>query len=525
MRVVTPAEMAEIDKAAIENEGLPGLTLMERAGERVAQAAREMLGSVGMPGGGRDGTWRVAIWCGKGNNGGDGLVAARHIAKAGIDVEVFLLGHPKELSGDAVVNFELLTKLDVKRIEVTEKEHMRNFTKVYPPYDLIIDAIFGTGFKGPVEGVFADAIEAINSSGTSVLSVDIPSGVAGDTGAVSEPATRASKTVTFAYPKVGLVQYPGADLVGEMEVADIGIPLNIVKDVATSRVYMTTLEEAEALLPRRPPDVHKRQCGSVLVVGGSPGLTGAAALAARAALRAGAGLVTLAVPEGVHDILEVKLTEVMTRPLPQGKDGALSLKAAGVIAESSNEFDVVAMGPGLSTGGEVAKVVMELVKALEVPLLLDADGINAMIGKTALFARRRSPLILTPHPGEMARLAEISTAEVQVDRIGTAREAAENWSAVVVLKGAGTLVAAPGGTVKVNTTGNPGMATAGMGDVLTGCIASFVGQGLSAFDAAVAGVYYHGYAADLAARMDGMVGMLAGDVIRHLPLALRRPGQ
>ncbi|MCJ7745505.1 MAG: NAD(P)H-hydrate dehydratase, partial [Actinobacteria bacterium] len=212
-------------------------------------------------------------------------------------------------------------------------------------------------------------------------------------------------------------------------------------------------------------------------------------------------------------------------PLPQGKDGALSLKAAGVIAESSNEFDVVAMGPGLSTGGEVAKVVMELVKALEIPLLLDADGINAMIGKTALFAQRRSPLILTPHPGEMAGLAEISTAEVQVDRIGTAREAAENWSAVVVLKGAGTLVAAPGGTVKVNTTGNPGMATAGMGDVLTGCIASFVGQGLSAFDAAVAGVYYHGYAADLAARMDGMVGMLAGDVIRHLPLALRRPGQ
>src|SRR5450756_2506191 len=241
--------MAEIDKAAIENEGVPGLTLMERAGERVAEAAREMLGSVGRPGGGRDGTWRVAIWCGKGNNGGDGLVAARQLAKDGTDVEVFLLGRPKELSGDAVVNFELLTKLDVKRIEVTEKEHVRNFTKVYPPYDLIIDAIFGTGFKGPVEGVFADAIEAINSSGTSVLSVDIPSGVAGDTGAVSEPATRASKTVTFAYPKVGLVQYPGADLVGEMEVADIGIPLNIVKDVATSRVYMTTLEEAEALLP------------------------------------------------------------------------------------------------------------------------------------------------------------------------------------------------------------------------------------------------------------------------------------
>ena len=525
MRVVTPAEMAEIDKAAIEKESIPGLTLMERAGERVAEAAREMLGGVGRPGGGRDGTWRVAIWCGKGNNGGDGLVAARHLAKAGIDVEVFLLGHPRELSGDAVVNFELLTKLDVKRIEVTEREDVRNFTKVYPPYDLIIDAIFGTGFKGAVEGVFADAVEVINSSGIQVLSVDIPSGVAGDTGAVSEPAVRAQKTVTFAYPKVGLVQYPGADLVGETEVADIGIPPHIVKDVAASRVYMTTIEEAEALLPGRAPDAHKRQCGSVLVVGGSPGLTGAAALAARAALRSGAGLVTLAVPEGVHDILEVKLTEVMTHPLPQGKEGTLSLKAAGVIAELSEGFDVIAVGPGLSTKGEVAKVVSELVKTIELPLLLDADGLNAMVGQTELLAERQAPLILTPHPGEMARLTGKSTAEVQADRIGTARDGAEKWSSVVVLKGAGALVAAPGGTVKVNTTGNPGMATAGMGDVLTGCIASFVGQGLSAFDASVVGVYYHGHAADLAAQMDGMVGMLAGDVIRHLPLALRRLGQ
>jgi NAD(P)H-hydrate epimerase len=263
----------------------------------------------------------------------------------------------------------------------------------------------------------------------------------------------------------------------------------------------------------------------VLVVGGSPGLTGAAALASLAALRSGAGLVTLAVPEGVHDILEVKLTEVMTRPLPQGKEGAISLKASGVISRLSEEFDVVVIGPGLSTGGEVARVVSELVGTLEVPLLLDADGLNAMVGRTDLFAKRKAPLILTPHPGEMARLTGKSSAEIQADRIGNAREGAEKWRSVVVLKGAGTLVAAPGGPVNVNTTGNPGMATAGMGDVLTGCIASFVGQGLSAFDAAVAGVYYHGHAADLAARMDGMVGMLAGDVIRHLPLALRRLGQ
>jgi len=525
LRVVTPTEMAQIDKKAIEKESIPGLTLMDRAGELVAQAAREMLGSIARPGSGRDGAWRVAVWCGKGNNGGDGLVAARLLAGAGVEVDVFLLGHPKELSGDAVVNFELLIKLDVKHIEVTDGGRLRDFRKAYPPYDLIIDAIFGTGFKGDVEGVFAGAIEAINSSGSIVLSVDIPSGVAGDTGAVSEPAVKATRTLTFAYPKVGLVQYPGADLVGEMEVADIGIPPHIANDVATSRVYLTTLEEAEALLPGRDADAHKRQCGSVLVVGGSPGLTGAAALASLAALRSGAGLVTLAVPEGVHDILEVKLTEVMTRPLPQGREGTLSIKAAGVISELSEGFDIVAVGPGLSTGGEVAKVVSELVRTLEVPLLLDADGLNAMIGQTALFAQRQSPLILTPHPGEMARLIEKSAAEVQADRIGTAREGAEKWSSVVVLKGAGTLVASSGGTVKVNTTGNPGMATAGMGDVLSGCIASFVGQGLSAFDAAVVGVYYHGHAADLVAQMDGMVGMLAGDVIRYLPLALRRLGQ
>ncbi|MCJ7653647.1 MAG: NAD(P)H-hydrate dehydratase [Actinobacteria bacterium] len=523
MRVVTPAEMAEIDRAAIKKEKIPGLTLMERAGERAAAAAREMMEGLGRPAAGRSGAWRVAIWCGKGNNGGDGLVAARHLANAGVEVEVFLLGLPKELSGDAVVNFELLTKLTVSRTEVTEKEHVRSFTKVYPPYDLLIDAIFGTGFKGRAEGVFADAIEAMNSSGCPILSVDIPSGVAGDTGAVSGPAIRATKTVTFAYPKVGLVQYPGVALVGEMEVADIGIPPHLLKGIAASSVYLTTPEEAEALLPGRAPDAHKRQCGSVLVVGGSPGLTGAAALAAQAALRSGAGLVTLAVPEALQDILEVKLTEVMTHPLPQGKEGALSLKSAGVIAELSREFDVVAMGPGLSTKGEVTKVVRELVTALEVPLVLDADGLNAMIGRTSLFTERQAPLVLTPHPGEMARLAGSTSAAVQADRIAAVREGAEKWGAVVVLKGAGTLVAAPGGTVRVNTTGNPGMATAGMGDVLTGCIASFFAQGLSAFDAATAGVYYHGHAADLAARMDGMVGMLAGDVIRHLPLALKRP--
>lgn len=514
MRVVTPGEMARIDRAAIEGEGIPGVTLMENAGEAVARVAMDILSA--------EGGGTVAVWCGKGNNGGDGLVVARLLCGAGVEAKVFLLADPDELSGDAAVNLERLGGLAVEIERVGEDGGLERFTGMTPGPALVIDAIFGTGFSGSALGIFEAAISAINGAGCPVLAVDIPSGVSGETGGISGAAVRADRTVTFAAAKVGLVQYPGAGLAGCMEVADIGIPHRLVDSVPESRVYLTTGEDVEALLPRRATDAHKWQSGSVLVVGGSPGMTGAVAMCARACLRAGAGVVTAAVPEGLSDILEVKLTEVMTRPLPETPRGALSPRSVEEITELSGRYDVLALGPGMSEDPQAARLVRELVEAVEKPVVLDADGLNAVAGHSRVLEERESPLVLTPHPGEMARLTGGSSAEVQTNRVEVALEAAARWGAVVVLKGAGTVVAEPGGSANINSTGNPGMATAGMGDVLTGCIAALMAQGLGAFEAAVAGVYCHGYAADLVASMDAMIGLVAGDVIRHLPLAMRR---
>lgn len=514
MRVVTPDEMGRIDRAAIEKEKIPGMTLMENAGAAVAGAARDMLS--------RSGGRRVAVFCGKGNNGGDGFVAARLLERDGYDVRVYLMAEPSELSGDAAGNYERLQQNAVPVRVVSTEDEALDAAAMAAVSDLLVDAIFGTGFSGAVEGLQETVIRSINSSGRPVLAVDMPSGVNGLTGAAPGAAVDAERTVTFAAMKVGLVQYPGAAKAGEVEVADIGIPPALLEEVPDSDIYFVGLEEAEELLPEREPAAHKRQCGSVLVVGGSPGLTGAAALAARAALRSGAGVVTLGVPEGLSDIMEVKLTEVMTRSLPQTAARTLSAEAAREVRELCGQFDVLALGPGLSTSGETVSAARELVESVEIPLVLDADGLNATVGHTGIFNARKAPLVLTPHPGEMARLLETDTVEVQSNRIGTARDAAALWDAVVVLKGAGTVVASPKGQVRVIGSGNPGMATAGMGDVLTGCIAALASQGLGAFDAAVAGAFYHGHAADLASSMDGMIGMVAGDVIRHLPLALRR---
>lgn len=514
MRVVSPQEMAGIDRAAIEERGIPGLDLMENAGGSVARAAMEMLGGAL--------SRRVAIWCGKGNNGGDGLVAARLLWGSGVDVTVFLPARPEDLSGDAGVNYERLEGLSVDTVVVGDGDDLRRFKEAEPGFDLVIDAIFGTGFSGTPEGLFEKVIDALNDYDAPVLAVDIPSGVSGANGAVPGKAVEAEVTVTFACPKLGLLEFPGAGMVGEMQVADIGIPADLCESIPAMDVFLTEEEDVERLLPRRPRDAHKWQCGSVLVVGGSPGMTGAAALCSRGALRAGCGIVTAAVPEGVHQVLEVKLTECMTRPVPQGAGGGISSGAVETILQTVQGYDVVAIGPGLSREEESATVARSLLERIEKPVVLDADGLNAVSGHTELLARRKGPTVITPHPGEMARLADCSSSEVQKDRVGTALRSAARWNSVVVLKGAHTVVAGPDGSAGINPTGNRGMATAGMGDVLTGCIASLVAQGAEPFSAAVCGVYIHGLAADLAASMDGEIGMTAGDVVRHLPLALRR---
>jgi ADP-dependent NAD(P)H-hydrate dehydratase / NAD(P)H-hydrate epimerase len=515
MRVVLPAEMSRIDRAAIEDEGIPSLELMERAGEAVARAARDMLSVTG----GR----RVAVICGKGNNGGDGLVAARRLSGA-LDSVVFIVGAegPGDLSPDSRANYDQLRGTPVIVEWISSPQAASDLIRDGATFDLLIDCLFGTGFRGPAAGLYEAVIDAINESGRPVLAADIPSGVAGDTGAVDGSAVVADRTVTFAAPKAGLVQFPGAGHVGEMEVVDIGIPDRLIETVPASRIFLTTEEDAEALLPHRGPDAHKGSCGSVLVVGGSPGLTGAAAMCSRAALRCGAGLVTLAVPEGLADILEVKLTEVMTLAVAQTPQRTFGELAEADLLDAAGRASAVALGPGISRNEETGRLVRNLVATLEAPLVLDADGLNALVGHTSSLKERKHGLVMTPHPGEMARLIGRDAAAVQADRIGVAARAAQEWGAVVVLKGAGTVIAEPAGDVCVNPTGNAGMATAGTGDVLTGCVAAFLAQGLEPFGAAVAGAYFHGLAGDLAAQMEGMAGMTAGDVIRHLPLALRR---
>lgn len=389
-----------------------------------------------------------------------------------------------------------------------------------PGSDLIVDAVFGTGFRGAAAGDFAAAIESINACGSPVLAVDIPSGVEAETGSVSGPAVQAERTVTFAYPKAGLYLFPGAERVGELVVVDIGIPPHLLSEMVESD--MSTLEEEQvaSLVPIRPAGVHKGECGRVFVVAGSRGLTGAAALCSRAAMRAGAGVVTLGIAAGLNGILEVKLTEVMTLPLPDEGGSHIAAEALDMIMETLEGYDALALGPGLGTAPATCAVVSELLHRVEKPVVLDADGLNCAAGDLVRLSGREYPTVITPHPGELGRLLGKSARDIQSSRLEAVKESSRRFGCVTVLKGANTLIANPQGRVYINPLAMGGLATAGSGDVLTGCIAALSAQGMEPLEAALCGVYVHGKAAEIAAKMVGSIGMVAGDLISHLPLVL-----
>ncbi len=509
MRVIYPHEMQSLDEAAVRS-GIDSLDLMERAGRELALAARNMLG---VPEG-----RKVCVVAGKGKNGGDGMVAARYLAEWGARVAVVMLNPAGELHPDALANLEKLESEMVQGwLEGPEPTTIRTA-------DLIIDCIFGIGFRGMAEGIYSAAIESINLSGALVLAADIPSGVDGADGSVRGAAVQADRTATFALPKTGLYLYPGAGLVGELEVREIGIPPLLLTEVTASDIATIDEDLVGALLPVRAPDVHKGSNGRVLVLAGSVGMTGAAALTSLAALRTGAGVAILGIPASLNPILEMKLTEVMTVPLPETAEQAFASEAAAQAMRAAERVDAVALGPGIGTGEETQRFVATLVRELTQPLVLDADGLNCASAEPQILAERRGPLILTPHPTELSRLTGRSTAEILDDRIGAAKEAAQRFGCPVVLKGAHTLVADPAGRVRINLTGVSGMATAGSGDVLTGCIAALLAQGMAAFDAALCGVYLHGAAGELASVTVGEIGMLAGDIAAALPVARSRTG-
>lgn len=508
IRVVYPQEMAELDRAAMA-AGTPSLQLMENAGKAVAEQARDMLGGLCA---GR----RVVVAAAKGNNGGDGLVAARYLASWGAAVSVFLLGNPQELSPDAAANYK---RYHEEGGEVTVGD-VRALEEALRGADLAIDAVFGFGFRGSARDEFAAAIEALNACPAPVLSVDIPSGVDAATGEVRGPAVEATRTVTLAWPKTGLYLYPGAEKVGELVVADIGIPAHLLQEVVKSDIHVLEEVDVAEMIPPLPPHAHKGQRGRVLVVAGSLGLTGAAALSSRAALRAGAGVVTLGIAAGLNAVMEVKLTEVMTLPLPDEEGRHCSRVAAEAVLAEAGRYDVLALGPGLGRAPSTVEMIWELLERWEKTLVLDADGINGAADDPGRLRQRTYPTVITPHPGELGRLLGVTAGEVQASRLESSLRAARDFRCVTVLKGADTVVAAPSGKAVFHHLALPELATAGSGDVLTGCIAAFCARGLPPLEAALCGVFLHGRAAQLACSVVGGLGMVAGDIISHLPLAM-----
>jgi hydroxyethylthiazole kinase-like uncharacterized protein yjeF len=497
--VLTPEQMAAADRAAIA-AGTPSTTLMERAGLAVARATVALAGGAY----GR----RVLILCGKGNNAGDGLVAARFLDAWGALPVVVFLNDPGAFRGDPRRNLERLGP--VRTLSYGPAALDRELACS----DVVVDAIVGTGFSGTLAGDAAAAVIAVGASGCPVVAVDIPSGVDGLSGRVDGPAIRAAVTVTMGAPKIGTIVAPGCGYAGRLEIAGIGIP---VAPAGGAFAGLPGPADVAGVLGRRPLDSHKRSVGTVLVVAGSVAMPGAAALATTAALRAGAGLVTLATVAPVAEQMHPLVPEATTLILPATDAGTIAATAVDLILARAETVDAVAIGPGLTTNPETVTVVRAVAAAVGLPLVVDADGLNAVADDPGVLSARRHPTVITPHPGEMSRLAGTSSKAVQADRFAAARETAARLRATVVLKGYRSIVAAPSGETVVITTGGPALATGGTGDVLTGVTAAVLAGGADAFRAAWAASWVHGRAGDLLGERIGNRGVVAGD----LPAAVR----
>jgi ADP-dependent NAD(P)H-hydrate dehydratase / NAD(P)H-hydrate epimerase len=498
--ILTPAEAAALDRAS-EDAGVSVLSLMEAAGAAVARAATVVAGGAY----GR----RAVVVCGKGNNGGDGLVAARLLERAGMGATVVLLEEPGAFGGPARTNF--LRFADAGGRWVRADELRRELTRA----DVAVDAILGSGFHGTLSGPYQRAVSALNEARTPVLSVDIPSGVEGESAAVRGEAVRADVTVVCGALKPGVVFEPGAELAGRLEVADIGFPPNLVR----SDLLLVEAADVRAWLPPRSPDAHKRSTGVVVVLAGSRDMSGAAGLASAAAYRAGAGLVTVASTASVVDVVRQRVPEATFVPLPETDDGAVGAAGWEVLREGLDGADALAVGPGLGRHASTGDLVRRVVRESPIPVVLDADGLYAFRGDASAIADRASDAVLTPHAGEFARLMNVSADDIRDDRVGLTRKAARETRGVLLLKGPRTLVAAPDGHAYVNPTGGPALATGGTGDVLTGTVAALLARGLAPQYAAAAGAFVHGTAGDLAAERTGE-GTVASDVAALLPGAI-----
>ncbi len=466
----------------------------------------------------------VLILCGKGNNGGDGFVVARHLKKAGLTPGVILFADPEELTGDAATNYQAAGEAGIQVVSITRVSALNGLSPFLEAGPLIVDSLLGTGIRGGVRGVLADVVKMINGSGCKIVSVDLPSGLDADSLEVAGEPVRAAGTYTLCRPKLPLASGPTDAFAGEWTVIDIGVPDESVAHVGPDLEWLDETVAA-GLLPSRLPESHKGTYGHLLAVTGSRGKGGAAVLVGRAALRSGVGLCTLAVPESMQMEVASEQAELMTEPLAETGSGTISTDAVDTILALAGSMDALALGPGLGSPEEIRETVAAVVSGSDLPLVIDADGLNALSAvKNGLkiLEGRKAVTVLTPHPKEAARLLGQEVREIQADRLNACRKLAKATGSVVVLKGHRTVIAGPDGTVSFNSTGNPGMATAGTGDVLTGIIGALLAGGCDPFDAARLGTYLHGLAGDLAASETGMDSLIASDLLNRLPGAIRR---
>jgi NAD(P)H-hydrate epimerase len=526
MKVVTAEEMRSIDGKTIKVYGIPGAVLMERAGFAVASKIEDIFGRK-----------KVIVVSGSGNNGGDGFVVARNLHNDSWDVKVFLTSKPEELKGDALLQYKAAVKFGVDIQPI--KELLVCQLPVITRHSIIVDAILGTGLGKNVTGRLSEIIKFLNNSNVPIVSVDIPSGISSDNGQIMGEAIRADYTITFGLPKRGHLLYPGAEYSGKLFIEEIGFPKELLESEKV-KVSLLTKNAVSTLTPERRRYSHKGNYGHVLIVAGSRGKTGAALMAAKACLRSGAGLVTIGVPDSLSEIFQSRVTEEMTLILPDKGDGTLSANASDMILDFLNEkADVLAIGPGIGVSADTQKIIKNIIKNSTKPMVIDADGVNSIKGERKVFKKARAPVILTPHPGEMARLLQqsgenppsppftkggqrgitVRVNEIEKDRINTALSFAKETGTCLVLKGVPTIIAGSDGKAFINSTGNPGMATGGTGDVLTGMIAGFLSQGMKPVQASILGVYTHGLAGDIAASEKGEHPLIATDIIDKIPAA------
>ena len=512
MKILTAKQMQGIDKKAIHKIGIIGPILMENAGIQITNEILKKFPRIQDE--------RVVIVAGKGNNGGDGFVVARHLFNKGCRPVVCLMATKKELKGDAALNAGIAGKIGITIKEVTSPRHWGVQKRLLSRATVIVDAIFGTGLTSPARGLYAKVIEDVNKSKAYKVAVDIPSGLSSDTFAIIGPCVRADLTVTLAAAKVAHVFPPAEDYVGELKIGDISVPPFLFQD-EKFKLEMVEEKRIRPYFERRKMATHKGTYGHLLMLSGSVGKTGAAAMAGKAALKMGAGLVTAGLPKSCLPIVARSMMELMTEPLPETDKGTLSVEALPEILRLLEDKDALMLGPGISTHESTKELVLSLVPHIKIPAVLDADALNILASKPDVLKSLSKPAVVTPHPGEFARLARISTKDVLDRRLELVPRFAKKFGVYVVLKGYRTLTSTPEGETFINPTGNPGMATAGSGDVLSGMIASMIIQEKSILDAVLAAVYVHGLSGDIGADRLGEKSLTAANIITHLPAAIK----